>query len=69
MEQLFSTIDVARLLGDRGTSNCLRSPAGKLPEPIVIAGKRIYTSRDMERAKAYFRDRGPWQRRGKDNAG
>ena len=69
MEQLFSTIDVARLLAIAEHRLAYAHRAGKLPEPIVIAGKRIYTNRDVERAKAYFRDRVPWQRRGKDNAG
>jgi DNA-binding transcriptional MerR regulator len=62
MNELFSTIDVARLLQVPEHRINYAYRAGKLPEPIVIAGKRIFTNNDVARAREYFQRHKPWQR-------
>jgi DNA-binding transcriptional MerR regulator len=64
MNQLYSTIDVARLLQVAEHRINYAHRAGKLPEPNVIAGKRIYTTNDVARVREYFQHHKPWQRKG-----
>jgi hypothetical protein len=62
-EQLYSTIDAARLLGVPEHRLNYAHRTGQLPAPtFLIAGKNIYTSEDVEAARRYFRNRKPWTR-------
>ena len=64
MSEFYSTIDVARLVGVTEFRLAYAHRAGKLPEPMVIAGKRIFTNNDVARAREYFLRHEPWQRKG-----
>ncbi len=64
MTRLYSTIDVARLLDVAEHRIAYAHRANKLPEPLVIAGKRIYTEKDVALVREYFQHHKPWQREG-----
>ena len=66
MDHLYSTVDLARLIGVTEFRINYAHRAGKLPEPRVIAGKRIYTNEDVARVREYFNHHKPWQRKGDD---
>ena len=65
MDHLLSTVDLARLSALPSFGSYAHR-AGKLPEPIVMAGKRIYTNDDVARVREYFDHHKPWQRKGDD---
>ena len=58
MNQLYSTIEAARLAGVTEFRLAYAHRAGHLAEPTYkIANKRIYTESDIERVAKYFRNR------------
>ncbi len=62
-EQLFSTLEAARLVGVTEFRLAYAHRAGHLAEPTYrITNKRIYTASDLERVARYFKGRKPRQR-------
>lgn len=54
-QKLYSTVDLARLLGvaEHRLSYALR--VGKVPEPnLKVAGKRLFTQEEARRISEYF---------------
>ena len=50
----YSTLEVARLLGIKEHRLAYAHRTGTIPEPMHVAGKRIYSSSDVERIAQYF---------------
>jgi DNA-binding transcriptional MerR regulator len=64
LQQLYSTIETARLVGVTEFRLAYAHRTGQLAEPTYkIANKRIYTQDDLQRVAEYFKNRQPWDRR------
>lgn len=69
MNQLFSTVDVAQLLGVGEHRLAYAHRTGKLEEPShKIANKRVYTEADLRRVADYFGVKPPRKSGRKNNA-
>ena len=67
-QQLYSTVQVARLVGVTEYRLTYAHRTGKLDEPkYLVANKRIYTANDVRRVREYFEAKKPWQRQRTDD--
>ena len=67
-QQLYSTVQVARLVGVTEYRLAYAHRTGQLAEPKhLVANKRVYTADDVRRVREYFDNKKPWQRRRREN--